>query len=61
MALYRHDRDFSITISGKELMNSRQHESEQELARLGCAHLSARAAACVLVEPLHAVFGGSLL
>lgn len=39
LVLYRHDRDFSITTNGKELMNSRQHESELELARLGCAHL----------------------
>jgi len=37
MELYQHDRDFSIKINGLELMNSRQHESEQELARLGCA------------------------
>ncbi len=35
MELYRHDRDFSIKINGLDLMNSRQHESELELARLG--------------------------
>ena len=40
LALYRHGDDFSITINGQELMHSRQHESELELARLGCAHLS---------------------
>lgn len=40
MILYQHDRDFMIKINGRELMNSRQHESEMELARLGCAHLS---------------------
>ena len=40
LALYRHGHDFSITTNGQELMHSRQHESELELARLGCAHLS---------------------
>ncbi len=39
MELYQHDHDFGIKINGHELMNSRQHESELELARLGCAHL----------------------
>jgi spermidine synthase len=52
MQLYQHDRDFSIKINGLELMNSRQHESEQELARLGCAHLSGRKAPCVLIGGL---------
>jgi hypothetical protein len=28
MVLYQHDRDFSITINGQELMHSRRHESE---------------------------------
>lgn len=50
--LYQHDSDFSIKINGQELMNSRQHESEQELARLGCAHLSGRKAPCVLIGGL---------
>jgi spermidine synthase len=52
MGLYQHDRGFSIKINGQELMNSRQHESEQELARLGCAHLSDRKAPCVLIGGL---------
>ena len=52
MELYQHDRDFLIKINGQELMNSRRHESEQELARLGCAHLSGRKAPCVLVGGL---------
>ncbi len=52
MRLYQHDRDYSITINGLELMNSRQHESEQALARLGCAHLVGKPAACVLVGGL---------
>jgi spermidine synthase len=52
MQLYQHDRDFLIKINGQELMTSRQHESEQELARLGCAHLSGRKASCVLIGGL---------
>jgi spermidine synthase len=52
MALFQHDRDFSIRINGQDLMNSRQHESEMELARLGCAHLAGQAAACILVGGL---------
>jgi spermidine synthase len=52
MVLYRHDRDFSITIDGQDLMNSRQHESELALARLGCAHLAVRDAPRILVGGL---------
>jgi spermidine synthase len=52
MQLSQHDRDFSIRINGLELMNSRQHASEQELARLGCAHLAGRPAPCVLIGGL---------
>jgi len=52
MTLYEHDHDFSIKINGLELMNSRQHESEQELARLGCAHLAGRESASVLIGGL---------
>lgn len=52
MALLRHDLDFSITVGGLELMNSRQNESERELARLGCAHLAGIEAPRVLVGGL---------
>jgi len=52
MVLYQHTRDFSMTINGQDLMHSRQHESELELARLGCAHLAGRRSACVLVGGL---------
>ena len=52
MELYQHDRDFLIRINGQELMNSRHHESEQELARLGCANLSSRKAPRVLIGGL---------
>ena len=52
MELYQHDRDFSIKINGQDLMNSRQHESELELARLGCAHLANSKAPSVLIGGL---------
>ncbi|MEJ2033275.1 MAG: hypothetical protein P8Y63_09600 [Deltaproteobacteria bacterium] len=52
MVLYQHDRDFSIMINGQDLMHSRRHESELELARLGCAHLVGRRAASVLIGGL---------
>jgi spermidine synthase len=52
MVLYRHDHDFWITINGQDLMLSRQHESEQELARLGCAHLAGRKSPRILIGGL---------
>jgi len=52
MTLYEHDRDFSIMIDGQDLMNSRQHESEMDLARLGCAHLTGHKAPCILIGGL---------
>lgn len=39
MELYQHDRDFFIRVNGQDLMLSRHHESELDLARLGCARL----------------------
>ncbi len=52
MALYQHDRDFSIRINGQNLMHSRQHESELALARFGCAHLADRRAPRILIGGL---------
>jgi len=52
MMLYQHGRDFSITINGQDLMHSRQHESELELARLGCAHLAGGKAPRILIGGL---------
>lgn len=49
MELYKHDRDYVIKINGQDLMSSRQHESELELARLGCAHLVGSKAPKVLI------------
>ncbi|MBO1223226.1 MAG: hypothetical protein JYX80_02240 [Candidatus Scalindua sediminis] len=52
MELYQHDRDFSIMLNGQDLMHSRQHESELELARLGCAHLAGSKAPSILIGGL---------
>ncbi|MFC1888416.1 spermidine synthase [Thermodesulfobacteriota bacterium] len=52
MELYQHGRDFSIRINGQNLMQSRQHVSEVELARLGCAHLIGRNAPSILIGGL---------
>jgi len=52
MVLYEHDRDFTIEINGEDLMLSRHHESELELARLGCAHLAGRKAPSILIGGL---------
>lgn len=52
MELFQHDRDFLIKVNGQGLMNSRRHESELELARLGCAHLSTHASPRVLIGGL---------
>ena len=52
MVLYQHDRDYTITINGEDLMLSRHHESELELARLGCVHLAGRKAPSILIGGL---------
>ena len=38
--LFQHDRDFTIIVNGEDLMHSRRHQSELELARLGCTNLT---------------------
>jgi spermidine synthase len=52
MVLYQHDHDFSIHINGHDLMHSRRHESELELARLGCAHLTTHRDPSILIGGL---------
>lgn len=52
MVLYQHDHDFFIKINGRDLMHSRHHESELELARLGCGHLTGRQAPSILIGGL---------
>ena len=52
MVLYEHAGDFLIEVNGHDLMHSRQHESEIELARLGCGHLIERKAPSILLGGL---------
>jgi len=52
MVLSRHDRDFFISVNGRQLMTSREHESELELARLGCEKISRRPRPAVLIGGL---------
>ncbi len=39
LVLSQRGTEFAIRLRGAELMNSRQHSSEEALAKLGCAHL----------------------
>ena len=54
LTLFRREDEFSIRLSGVrgELMNSRVYNSEQELAKLGCAHIKNKDNAEVLVGGL---------
>ena len=52
LALYQHDADFSIKVNRQELMTSRAHESELELARLGCERLVSQQQPTVLIGGL---------
>ena len=52
MVLSRHDRDFFISVDGRRLMTSREHESELELARLGCEKIRKRPRPAVLIGGL---------
>jgi spermidine synthase len=54
LTLSRREDEFSIRLSGVrgELMNSRVYNSEQELAKLGCAHLKNKDNTAVLVGRL---------
>jgi spermidine synthase len=50
--LHHRDGEFVIRVHGQELMSSRVHGSEEELARQGCAGLRATRGARVLVGGL---------
>lgn len=52
MVLCRRGLDFSIKVNGQDLMQSRRHASELELARLGCLHLAGVASPRVLIGGL---------
>jgi spermidine synthase len=52
VALMRQDDEFVILVSGRPLMSSRMHGSEEALASLSCSHLSEAEAPEVLVGGL---------
>jgi spermidine synthase len=52
LSLFRRDREFSIRIDGRELMNSRLHGSEETLSELTCARIADRPKARVLIGGL---------
>jgi spermidine synthase len=52
MVLYRRQDDFMILVNGLELMGSRAHTSEEQLASLGCAGLREVPGARVLIGGL---------
>lgn len=52
MDFYKHDNDYYITVNREQLMSSREHESELELARLACERLADRREPTVLIGGL---------
>ncbi len=52
LRLYQHDADFSIKTGNVELMNSRMHGSEEELARLACREILNHSEPLILIGGL---------
>ena len=52
LSLHQRGSEFSIRIDGAELMNSRQHASEEAMAVLACAHLAHEVRPRVLIGGL---------
>ena len=52
LVLYRLDGSYHLRVGGLELMSSRAHGSEEELARRACAHLAGRRSPRVLIGGL---------
>ena len=52
LTLLRHDGAYAIRVAGVELMSTRRHHSEDQLAEVGCAGLHDRAGARVLIGGL---------
>ena len=52
ITLFEHDGDYAIQAGRQQLMNSRQHESELELARLGCERIAGHRAPHLLIGGL---------
>jgi spermidine synthase len=52
LTLFRHDREYTIRVSGVELMSTRRHHSEEKLAELVCTPLRETPGARVLIGGL---------
>jgi spermidine synthase len=52
VSLYEHDGNYGIRVGSAGLMSTRRYASEEEIARLACAHLKTRRRARVLVGGL---------
>ena len=52
LCLYRRDREFSIRMNGREIMNSTRHGSEEALSELVCAKLASRSRVRLLIGGL---------
>ena len=52
LSLSRRGEEYSIRVDNAELMNSRMHGSEEELARLSCSKIAGRTKAQVLIGGL---------
>lgn len=52
ISLHEHDGSYSIHVDGAPLMSTRQSASEERLAELACANLSAKPAARILIGGL---------
>jgi len=52
ISLHEHDGSFTIKVDGVPLMSTRQHQSEERLAQLACAHLRGIRGAGVLIGGL---------
>lgn len=52
ITLYEHDGDYAIYADRQQLMSSRQHESECELARLGCERIMGHRNPSILIGGL---------
>jgi spermidine synthase len=52
LTLHRRRDEFSVNVNDVLLMNSQSHYSEEQLAALGCAHITARPRARVLIGGL---------
>jgi spermidine synthase len=52
LRLFKRDREFSLRLNGRELMNSRLHASEEALSELACARIADSLNARVLIGGL---------